>query len=587
MSTSETDNAFDRFLDAAFVEMMLESPELPTHMGIFEAGGVACPQNRFSDVGEAANDRRMELLRNLAARLASFRAQELSSAQRIGAEVFEFFLRYAQDQDWLGIDGAPFIDHRSPLRPSVGLQTELPLFLADRHPFRHEGDAEDYLLRVRQIPTLITEATAYSQRQRANGISLPGFVMDDTIDELAAFVTTPPNENPIFATFTDKTARLNDLRTHHRASLQRSVLHCLERDVYPAYEAASTAMKQLRGGATDSPGLWALPDGDAYYQFLLRGAVTTLQSADEIHELGLLEVARMRQRIDAEFRASGFTGATIAAYYQKLERTRVAALGDTPANRAVLLDEARTRQRLVEARLPEWFRELPRANAVIEAIPAFAEHSRNHTYHPPAADGSRPGVFELNLKHLLTAADRNLATLVYHELWPGHHLQLGLALENRALPLLRRMITFDAYIEGWAKYAETLPGDQGVPQTDAERLFALRAELISTVNLVLDTGLHAKRWTREQAIDYFTGQTGMGVDFATYVVHRSASVPAQLCSYKIGLLKMRELKARQQSTSGARFDLKEFHDMVLRNGALPLAVLDDVFAQAPANRSEA
>lgn len=587
MAPQRTRESFDRFLDGAFVEMMLESPELPTHMGIFEAGGVACPQDRFSGVGEEHNRRRMQLLRDLLSRLAQFPVAELSPSQWISTRVFEFFLRNAQEQDWLGTDGADFIDHRSPFRPSVGVQTELPLFLADRHPFRHAGDAEGYVRRVRQIPALMTESIAYAQRQRANGIALPGFVVDDSLNELDGFIAAAPDTNPIFITFAQKAGDLADLPADPRGALQREILDCLARDIYPAYAAAAAAMKAQRADATDSPGLRAVPDGDAYYAFLLRGATTTSLDAEAIHELGVAEVAAVQRRIAERFRQLGYADAPIAGCYQRLERTRATLLADTPANRAVLLDEARTRQRLVEARLPDWFKALPRAGAIIEAIPSFAEHSRNHTYHPPAADGSRPGVFEMNLKHLLNASDRNLATLVYHELWPGHHLQLGLALENVDLPLLRRIITFDAYIEGWAKYAETLPGDEGVPQSDAERLFAMRAELISTVNLVLDTGIHAKQWTRAQAIDYFMQQTGMGVDFATYVVHRSAAVPAQLCSYKIGLLKMRELKARRQSALGARFDLREFHDLILRNGALPLAVLDEVFVQTPANRSEA
>jgi uncharacterized protein (DUF885 family) len=324
--------------------------------------------------------------------------------------------------------------------------------------------------------------------------------------------------------------------------------------------------------------LWALPDGAAYYAFLLKGATTTTLSADEIHTLGLEHVALMHRQIDAQFDELGYDAAPIAERYRQLERSRAALLPDPATNRAALLNEARAIHTQILAHLPDWFANIPHARSVLEPVPAFAEQSRNHTYHPPASDGSRPGVFELNLKHLLLAPDRNLATLVYHELVPGHHLQLSLALENSELPLLRRIITFDAYIEGWAKYAETLPGLQGISHDDVQRLLTLRAELISTVNLVLDTGIHAKRWPREHAIDYFQQQTGMPAAFATYVVHRSAAVPAQLCSYKIGLLKMRELRARQERMLGARFDLKQFHDLILRNGALPLALLDEILS---------
>lgn len=579
--------SFDRFLDAAFVQMMLEIPELPTHMGIFDANGVACPQDRFSGVGEDHNRRRIQLLRDLLVQLQSFLDDGLAPAQRISAKVFEFFLRNAQELDWLGTDGANFIDHKSPLRPSVGLQTELPLFLAERHPFRHAQNAEDYVSRVKQIPQLLADAAGYVQRQHKKAIGLPGFLIDDTLNEIAAFIATDLSVNPICTTFEQKAADLTDLSAHGRALLGDEIRRCLVDEVYPAYAATAAVLRKQRANAGEAPGLWALPDGAAYYDFLLKGATTTALTAEVIHTLGLEHVAAMHREIASHFKRLGFEEATIADCYRRLERTRITLLADTETSRMELLAEARALHAQVLMQLPEWFKHIPRARSVIEPLPTFAEQSRNHSYHPPAADGSRPGIFELNLKHLMMASDRNLATLVYHELVPGHHLQLSLALENETLPLLRRIITFDAYIEGWAKYAETLPGEQGIQQSDTQRLLNLRAELISTVNLVLDTGIHAKRWSREHAIDYFEQQTGMPKGFATYVAHRSAAVPAQLCSYKIGLLKMRELKARQQQQLGLRFDLKEFHDRILSNGALPLAVLDEVFAQTPANRSDA
>jgi uncharacterized protein (DUF885 family) len=342
-----------------------------------------------------------------------------------------------------------------------------------------------------------------------------------------------------------------------------------------------------REHAPETPGVWALPDGDAYYAFLLKGATTTELSAEEIHKIGIEQTQLMRRQLADQFRTLGYPDESIGESFARFERSGPGPFPDTPENREALLAEAGALLESARAAAPNWFRTMPKAEAVVAAIPGFAEPSRNQTYTPAAQDGSRPGVFELNVKSLLSMAHPNLPTLVYHETWPGHHMQLSLALENAQLPLMRRMLTFDAYIEGWAKYAETLPFDQGFDQTATQRVLSLRAELISTVNLVVDTGIHCKRWSRERAAEYFRQQTGMAADFAAYVVHRSAAVPAQLCSYKIGLMKMRELKSAMQAANPERFDVRDFHDRILRNGALPLLVLERAFDQAPANRSDA
>jgi uncharacterized protein (DUF885 family) len=582
-----TNDAFDRFVDDAFVSMMREVPELPTQMGLLELNGEACVQSRFTDVGEAAAQGRIALLAKVRSDLRSFPVATFDHTRRVTADVLEFFCSYAQERDWIGVEGKAFVDHRNLLRPAVGLQAELPLFLTELHPMRHPQDAGDYVARLRQIPALLDEAVSALLRQRRHGIETPGFLLEDSLEDVERFVATPPETNRLVTALRDKMATVATLDPHQRDELIEQARRCIALEVYPAYTRVAHSLRQHRAAAPDVAGVWALPDGNAYYEFLLRGATTTTWSAQEIHALGLEQTELVQRRIASELDGLGYPEAPLAQSFERFEAAGSGPLEDTMAQRDALVSDARALLEAVRRELPRWFSRVPHGEVVVKPIPVFAEASRNQTYTPPAADGSRPGVFEMNVASLLAMRHANLPTLVYHETWPGHHLQLCTALENAALPMVRRAFTFDAYIEGWAKYAETLPFEQGFPQSPVQRVLSLRAELISTVNLVVDTGIHWKRWTREQAIDYFREQTGMSTEFAQYVVHRSAAVPAQLCSYKIGLMKMRELKARVQQQTGTAFDLRTFHDLVLRDGALPLVVLERNVAQALANRSEA
>ncbi|HIG40359.1 MAG: DUF885 family protein [bacterium] len=580
----KTGNPFEQFMQRAFIELMMEVPEYPTHMGVFEVDGIHCPQDRFSKVDDTADRRRVELLVRLTTELKSLDRATLDPGQKISAEVFEFFLSYAQERNWVGTKGERFLSHKYVFCPSVGLQSELPLFLRELHPFRHARDARDYVSRVNQIPGLVRDGMVVFNDQFDQGITPPDFILEDLLEEIRSFIQPDNDENVIVTNFEARTADLADLSPEGRELLSARLNQLLP-EIYESYRELLLTLEQALPKANDDAGVWKLPDGQDYYEFLLRGATTTALSAEEIHQLGLEETSVIQNNINQGFAQLGYPAMPIKESFERLIRESQIRLEDTPATRTHLIEEAKTLLQDVKERLPQWFRKLPAADVVVEAIPKFTELSRNQTYNPPSLDGSRHGKFELNLHHLLVADTPNLPVLVYHETWPGHHLQLSLALENESLPLFNRTITFDAYIEGWAKYAETLPLDQGQGTSPEHRLLGLRAELISTVNLVLDTGIHQKKWTRQQAIDWFVEQTGMPEEFARYVVHRSCAVPAQLCSYKLGLMKVRELKEILKEKRGGQFNLPEFHDLLLRHGSLPLLILEREFLHAVSEAS--
>lgn len=567
--------ALDSFFEESFVELMKAVPELPTQMGIFEVNGFSCPQSYFTAIDKGAALQRHQLLQQLHKRLHTLSQQETSEAQKLSIEVFDFFLRFVYEYGWTGIDGSDFLDYDRLIQPSTGLHSSLALFLMDLHPNRHIQDAEDFVTRLQQTPELIRCAASLIPARNQLGISLPAFLICDTLDEIHSFIEPKPAAHPICNAFARKYQDIDGISAASYQALLNNVEQLLGQELYPAYRELADILEKSIDSAWNDPGLWRLPDGDAYYEFLLHGATTTPMNADEIHELGRQESIKLTDEIACAFREIGYEEESIQACYQRMEREARGPLEDTAANRQQLFAKVEDMVTEIRHQVAALFHQLPAAGVSVKAIPAFVEAHRNHTYQPPAANGSREGIFEISLGQLLGKPAYDVPVLVYHETWPGHHLQFSHALEQKTLPTFRRMMSFDAYIEGWAKYAETIPIEHGIDSDPKVHLTRMRYELISTTNLILDTGIHTKRWSRDEAIQFFKDQTGLDHTFAQYIVHRSAAVPAQMCAYKIGLSKMKELKDRMQTTLNNEFDIRDFHDVVLRDGAIPLELLEN------------
>ena len=575
---NEGHDAFDGFLEHVLDELSLRVPEFPTQMGLFETSGTRIPQDRFTDISDAAALDRQQTLRNLSSRLAEFEHDQLSSEQRTTAEVLGFFFDYVHERDWIGIKGEDFLHHEYLIRPSVGLQSDLPLFLSDLHPMRHQQDAMDYVDRLRFIAPMLSEAGDLIVERQHNGLLPPTFLIRDTIREISEFTAIEARDNIVCRTFAEKSEELPDVSAAQRERMLASIEKEIRDTTYPAYSQLANTLSLQEKAAYDDPGLWRLPNGEAYYDFLLHAATTTALSASEIHEIGLAETEKLEEEIISASSNLGYNIHNIGDCHRLLNADQKHSRSESVETPQDIVDKVESLIASIEGHLPSLFHHLPTSKVMVKPIPEFAESSRNQSYQPPSLDGSRPGLFELNVGQLLEAGkfDTELPTLVYHEIYPGHHLQLALAMETEALPMARRIITFDAYIEGWAKYAEELPWTQGINTDPHWRLARMHRELISTVNLVLDTGIHAMRWGVKQSMDFLQDHTGLGEAFTRYLVHRSASVPAQMCSYKIGMLKMLELRDKMSKAQGASFDIRDFHDVILRNGAVPLKVLDTI-----------
>jgi uncharacterized protein (DUF885 family) len=373
----------------------------------------------------------------------------------------------------------------------------------------------------------------------------------------------------------EKLGKIEKLDPARRDTLAARLERTIESTVRPAYRRLNQCLAELEARATDDAGVWKLPDGDAFYQHCLRSNTTTELAADSIHALGLREVERVHRAMRAILARQGLPAADPPA--------TVRALGDDPrfryppgdSGRAMILADFRRLLEDAERRSQALFGLQPRAPLEVARVPAFKEEGSPGAYYDaPSFDGARPGTFYVNLREPEATVRFEMPTLAYHEGVPGHHFQIALAMERKDLPFFRRVIPFTAYSEGWALYTERLAYEHGFETTAFDSLGALKADLFRAARLVVDTGIHRKRWTREQAIDYLVRTTGMNPAEVTTEVERYIVNPGQACAYKVGQLAILAMRERAQARLGARFDVREFHDVVLRNGAVPLAILE-------------
>jgi uncharacterized protein (DUF885 family) len=409
------------------------------------------------------------------------------------------------------------------------------------------------------------------------GIVLPSSLLEKSITVIDGTVQPAPEQNGLVTTFVSRMDEVKSLDAKRRSQLQSEAVSAVRDQVYPAYKRMRDALIALRpAAAKQSAGVNRLPDGIAFYNLMLRQQTTSNYTAEELHALGLSEVARITQQMQTILDAQGMKQGTIAARVKELQQDPQYHMPNTAAGRAQFL--ARYRQLLVEvnARMPEFFRTVPKAMPNVERLPESLEPgAAGAQYQSAAMDGSRPGIFQVNERDLNESPTWAMKTLAYHEGIPGHHFQISIAQGLKGLPFIRQLGLYTAYAEGWALYAERFAAEIGMYKDDPlGDLGRLQSEIFRAARLVVDTGIHAKGWTREQAIQYMIENTGMSDTEVTTEIERYMALPGQACAYKVGELKILELRDRAKAAFGDKFSIKDFHAVILENGALPLTVLD-------------
>ena len=465
------------------------------------------------------------------------------------------------------------------ISPMFGAQTELQNFMETQHIVNNDRTARNYVARLQAMGGKLDQITAEMERQARSGAVLPPSLRERSLTVIHDTIAPAAAQNALVTSFAARMGRVKSLGPARQQALEQQAIAAVTTGVYPAYGRMNAALVALEPAAAgQGAGVGRLPDGAAYYATVLQQQTTTDYTPEQVHALGLSEVARITAAMDTLLRAQGLMAGSVGERMRALgQDPRFLFPNDDDGRRQAL---ARFQQILdeVSARMPAYFRTQPAKRLTVERVPEALEKGSSGAYYQPASmDGSRPAIFFANLRDLNELPQWRMKTLAYHEGIPGHHFQISIALGLKDLPLIRQQPIYTAYGEGWALYAEQLAAEIGMYKDDPwGDLGRLQAELLRAARLVVDTVLHAKGWSREQAIDYMVSTTGVSAGDVTTEVERYMAAPGQACAYKVGELKILALRDKARAALGARFDLKDFHAVVLENGGMPLTLLEQL-----------
>ncbi|MBD2716645.1 DUF885 domain-containing protein [Microvirga sp. STR05] len=559
------------FYEKVFVKFAFDSPELLSRMRLVEGLGIQGHNRKLDDASEAETNRQFQFLRETRATLHSYDTTGMRGQDRLNYQVLDWYMANAAA-------GEAFRHHNYPVNQLFGVQNEFPSFMANVHQVRNRRDADYYNERLAAVRLKFAQVLEGLKIREQRGVVPPTFVIDKVLAEMSAFVAQQPEQNILYTSLAEKMEKVADLDPAARAEVLAEAKRHIQGSVYPAYRQLITYFTALRPRSTNDAGVWKFPDGKAYYAYCLQRSTTTTLSAAEIHSLGLREVARITAEMRAILQAEQVPGAdSVGPTMARLGEEARFLYPDSDSGRAQILADYQGILAEVDRGLGSAFRIRPKARLKVQRVPVFKEKTSAGAYYEPAAlDGSRPGIFYASLYDVKATPKFGMRTLAYHEGIPGHHFQIGIAQELQGLPTFRTVVPFTAYSEGWALYAERVASELGFEKDPYNKLGWLRAELFRAARLVVDTGLHDQRWTREQAISYMRRTTGMAQSDVEAEVERYIVMPGQACAYKVGMLKILELRERARQVLGPQFDLRDFHDVVLKNGALPLQVLEQV-----------
>lgn len=580
-------SAFEGKLSDWAREILADSPETASQTGVSNDAAGGQYNDRLDDRSSVALEARRSAAVRRYAELRALDVNRLSDEDRLTYDVL-------RDQFANAAGGAAFnYGDFSPLggaHPYVINQMDsafitLPSFLDERHAVTDTASAEAYLTRLRAAADAIDQETERARADAALGVRPPGFILDTVAGMLESILRQPPVSQVYITSFRTKLEAIaaREQNAERRTVIERDNQVLLARaeaivrdHVLPAHQRALAWVRAERPRASDAPGVSNLPQGADYYAAALKIETTSDLTPDQIHRIGLDRVTALNRELDIALRRLGLTEGTAGQRLQQLTADPRYQYEDSDAGRAQLIADVQARVNRVMERAPQWFGRLPQARLEVRRVPAFAEAGAPGAYYnPPSLDGSNPGIYYINMRNLAEMTRIDLPTQDFHEAVPGHHFQIALAQEIQDQPLLRRMISFNAYAEGWALYAEELADEQGFHEGDpAGRIGYLRWQLWRAVRLVVDTGLHAKGWSRQQAIDYVAQTTGDLPGVVATEVDRYIVWPGQACGYELGRREIARLREEARNDLGPDFDLRGFHDAVLLHGEVPLGVLD-------------
>ena len=565
--------SLDHYLAKELVLDAMDSPESLTYLGLVDGmNWLTNHQSELSIYTPEKLDQDLVELRRHRHLLDSFDNEFLSQAQKITKKIAIFETEnYAEL-----LERFPYHDY--PLNQISGNHLNIIEFLNDVHPIRDESEASAYLDRLKMLEDSFAGTLAILEGQSVRGIFPPEFVFDHLENQINDFLEQPLTENPLYSVYVEKLDEL-DLSEKRKQEYASQAGALIEGPVNSGYRGLLEYVLTSRQYANPYDGVWSLPEGDDYYALMLRMRTTTDYSAEEIHQMGLDEVERIEARMSALLIELGHSveGGVGEAMNTLNELDRF-LYEETSDRTSIVIQDYQDLVSQSWERVTVHFERMPEAEVEVRAVPEYSEQSQAGGYYQsPSLDGSRPGIFYANLYDVKQTPKYSMATLVFHEAVPGHHLQIALNLENSDLSLYRRLgYGSTAFSEGWALYAEALAVELGITRDEYDELGVLQSELFRAVRLVVDTGIHQKRWTREQAIDYMKATTGMSDSEVVAEIERYIVWPGQACSYKVGALKILEQRERAKQNLDDQFDLREFHSLVLGHGEPPLFIVEEL-----------
>ena len=537
--------------------------------------GIKTDYDKLDDVSEAASERQLQWRRDSLAQMrADFDYEQLDEEAKTSWDLWVYTLD--------GVERAqPFRRHGF-IFGRGGPHAEIPNFLINFHTVETVDDMRAYVARLNAIDDMMGQYLDLSRRAAEDGIRQPQWNYDFALGELDRVLAGAPfstsGDSPLWADVQSKLAALQAAGTVTAAeseTLAESARSALLTSVQPAYAAIREWLQTDRANApTDRLGSWTLPNGEAYYNERLFAMTTLPVTADEVHATGLAEVARLRAALEALKDSVGFNG-SLQEFFVSMRADQRFYFADTDEGREAYLQLARDYLAAVTAKLPDYFGLLPKAGLDVKRVELFREQPGGaQHYYPGTPDGSRNGIFYAHLSDMQAMPRYTLEAIAYHEGLPGHHMQISIAQELVGLPVFRTQYGFTAYQEGWGLYAESLGKDMGFYSDPYSEFGRLSSEMWRAIRLVVDTGIHSKQWTQEQAVQYFLDNSPTPEATVRSEVERYIITPGQATAYKTGMMKIQQLRAQAEAALGDKFDIRGFHDTVLGGGALPLAVLE-------------
>jgi uncharacterized protein (DUF885 family) len=563
--TSQSER-LDAFFERVFERSLSRSPLRQSRLGS------KAQQDRWDDISERRQLEDAELVKGDLAELRRFDFQKLDATAQLSYRLFENNSRDAlQAFEWR---------HSNYLITQMGgLHRRVATTLINEHPIADAKDAEAYIARLNGVRPLMIELVSQLQAQTKRGVQPPRFVYELTLSEAENLLKGRPfeessNDSPVLADFRGKLAKAKFPEAQQQKLLEQARAALLE-GFAPGYRALIAELRSARRTATDTAGVWKLPRGSDYYRFTIESYTTLPLAPAEIHALGLKEVGRIHDQMRTIMKQVGFVG-TLQDFFAHMREDSRYYYADSVEGRAQYLKDTESLLDAVKARQHEVVGHVPKADVVVRPVEAWREKSAPKAFYSnPSEDGTRPGVFHINLYDMKAAPRYLLPVVLYHEAIPGHHLEVAISYELAGLPRFRKLNSVAAYSEGWGLYTERLADEMGLYKDPYQQFGRLTMELMRAARLVVDTGLHELRWTREQAVAYLDDNMPGSHYDNQREIDRYIVLPGQATSYAIGMLKIVELRERAQKVLGPKFQLTTFHDVVLGSGPLPLPMLEE------------